>query len=68
MVQKTDPRNVYNITLPPLANETMRFTFQPTFLGPVVRFRHSTLLDADSEYTSDHIDDHWFPCLQPSSG
>ena len=38
MVQQTDPRNVYKIVLSPQANQPTRFTFQPTFVGPVVCF------------------------------
>jgi hypothetical protein len=52
MAQQTAPLNSYSIVLPPLANETVRLTFEPTYLGPVVCHSvDTTLLDADSEYT-----------------
>jgi hypothetical protein len=64
MAPKTDPRNAYNVILPPLANQTVLFTFLPTFLGPVVRFLDTTHFDADSEYTSDHRYIYRFPHLR----
>jgi hypothetical protein len=64
-MQQTDLRNRYKIGVPPLAGQTTQFTFYPTLLGPVVRrFLDSTLLEANSEYTSDDIYLYWSPFLQ----
>lgn len=45
---ESDPRNIFEVTLPPLLNQTIRFTFHPVCPGAIVSTSKSNIsIDAN---------------------